>query len=126
MDSLPKGTFFPRLTASSQVLPLKVWLLLLEDCGFFHFTRDMGNDLFVVWNNSDSDLFTYIYKRFEPLKKEEITESSGIIPPALFFTPEKELTVRHRHLVDLPTAETLLELIICNTLMISIDFDSME
>lgn len=128
MDSFPKGTFFPRLTASSHVLPVKIRLLLLEeleDCGFCHFTKEMGNELFVVWNNSDSDLFTYLYKRFEPLKKEEITESSGVVPPALYFSPEKELTVRHRHLVDLPTAETLLELIICDTLMFSIDFDKM-
>ena len=128
MDSLPKGTFFPRLTASSHVLPVRVRLLLLEeleDCGFYHFTKDMGNDIFVVWNNSESDLFTYIYKRFETSKKEEITESSGVVPPALFFSPEKELTIRHKHLVDLPAAETLLELIICDTLMFSIDFDSM-
>ncbi|OHT10936.1 hypothetical protein TRFO_19632 [Tritrichomonas foetus] len=129
MDCLPKGTFFPRLTASSHVLHERVRLLLLEeleDCGFIHFSKEMGKDVFVVWNNSDSDLFTYMYKRFEPLKKEEITESSGPVPLALFFSPEKEITIRHRHLVDLPTAQTLLELRICDTLMFSIDFDSMK
>ena len=128
MNYLQNGNFFSRLTASSHLLHEKVRLLLLEelgDCGFIHFTKDMGKNILIVWNNSNSDIFNYMYKRFEPLKKEEIMESSGPVPSELFFIPEKEITVWHRHLLDLPTAETLLELRICDTLLFSIDFDSM-
>ncbi|OHT15427.1 glycosyl hydrolase [Tritrichomonas foetus] len=140
INTWAKQTVYQRLTDSSlsrsqkieiltntNILEEEIRLELLSeyaDFGFYHFIKETGKNVLVVWNTKHSKDFTYSLKKF-PLAEDPKKPQKGTVPKALILDVEKNRTKLSLPWPQLEKTETRLELRINDTITRIFDFDKL-
>jgi hypothetical protein len=139
MDTWVKGHVYNMIKAASgpkraeliaalDTVPEEIRRLLFAeyyDFGFHRFTKEMGKDVFVLWNTSGNPLFTFSSKRYDDKRKPQTEVKTGVVPKSLFLNPAELTKQFHDYCPELQTRFMKLELRYGDSLIFSIDFDKL-
>jgi hypothetical protein len=96
----------------------------LADLGAYHFTKEMGQNVLVVWNSKQVPAFTYTNDFFREKGTPPHVRESGIVPPSLIYRIDECTTLHeHSHIVDFATRKMRLTLCIMKFPAFPFDFD---
>lgn len=98
----------------------------IADCGFYHFTKEMGKNVFVVWNTKQSDIFQYVFKRFPICDKNKDLNAKGVVPKALVYDIEKNTSYLALEWPKFMKYESHLELRFGDVISRMINFDQLS
>jgi hypothetical protein len=96
----------------------------LADIGAYHFTKDMGQNVFVVWNSKGMPSFTYASDFFRAKATPSHQRESGIVPQSLIYRIDEYKTLHEvDHIRDYATRKMRLSLRIMNLPAFPFNFD---
>jgi hypothetical protein len=99
----------------------------LCDFGWWHFTKQMGKDILVLWNTQRNPAFTctqFLHNRQQNTGKTN-QRAEGVVPQALSFEPTGLKTQVDTYCPGLFTKKMLLEIDVAGCHAFSIDFDKL-
>jgi hypothetical protein len=116
-----------RVIAELVSLPIEEkWVLWGECCGFglWHFTKEMGKDVVVVWNTREDKEFTFVYSCYDQERRPQRIKNSGVVGKSMIFDVEESREKRSPHCHDSVTKKVKLELKVAGLPAAIIDFGS--
>jgi hypothetical protein len=119
-----------QVIAEQDSLPDAVKVVLLGelcDFGWWHFTKQMGKDVFVLWNTQRNPAFTctqFLYTREQKMGRDN-QRADGVVPQVLRFEPKELKTQVNSYCPDMFTRKMLLEIDVAGCHAFSINFDKL-
>jgi hypothetical protein len=95
----------------------------LCDFGTYHFTREMGKNVFVAWNTACVPVFTYASHFGPGGGRGEHQRASGVVPSSLIYEVENHKSHYDSHIPDLATRKSRLEFQVLGISVFPVDFD---
>jgi hypothetical protein len=102
------------------------WALWGECCGFglWHFTKQMGKNVVVVWNTREDKEFTFVYTCYDQESRPQRVKNAGVVGKSMIFDVEERREKRSPHCHDRVTKKVKLELKVAGLPAAIIDFGS--
>ena len=98
----------------------------IGDFGYYQYTKEMGKNVFVVWNTGKSKHFQYFFKKFPINEENSKMNGEGQVPDYLVYDIEKntsEFVLRWPHYEKV---ESRLELRFGDVINRNINFDQLS
>lgn len=114
---------------NSNLLDERIRIDLLSeigDFGYFHYTKQMGKNVFVVWNTKQLKQFQYCFKKFPVCEINKSLNGKGVVPKSLVYDIEKNTSYMSLEWPKFSKVESHLELRIGDVISRTINFDALS